>query len=58
MYNRSEGHDQKINTGVQPKTFQGMGSFMESEDFNKHFVENKNKKHSRETFGVISPTYS
>ena len=32
-----------MNTGGQPKTFQGMGGFTESEGFTKHFVKSKNK---------------
>ena len=32
-----------MNTGGQPKTFQGMGGFTESGGFDKHFFKSKNK---------------
>ena len=49
----------KTNTGMQPETFQGRGGFVESGDFDKHFVKNTTKEvPTGKKFAYFFPTYS
>ena len=46
-------------TNVQPEVFQGSGGFIESGNFNEHFIKKTSKKGpTGKKFGVFSPRFS
>ena len=47
MYSYRQGTCFLVWSGAQPEIFQGMGGFVETGYFNKHFVENTGKKYPR-----------